>query len=114
MHTVSIPKQRHRWPVNPRPGERSKKVYQIYSFVRLPPNHLVGVLNTRQISLLDTFDRQRRDQRRAHAGPIFRGANIYRIPLARGPVQDLPQCLRPTGFEMGIFVENAAVGAHVA
>ena len=72
------------------------------------------ILNTRQIALLHPLDSQSRNERRTNTRAIFGGPNLNGIFHAIRPIQNLPQRLRASRFEMRVLVEDAPVGADVA
>ena len=74
--------------------------------------------NTRQVPLLDSLQRKRSDQSGAHAAPVLGGQDLDGVLLGGvgllGPVEDLAQGLGAAGLEVGVLVEDGAVGADVA
>lgn len=76
--------------------------------------HAIDVLDPSHQALLDPLDRQRGNQRGAHAAPVLGGPHDNRVLLALAPPEDVPERLRAAGLEVRVFVKHAAVGAHVA
>lgn len=76
--------------------------------------YITLVLNTSNITLLDTTESQSRNQSGTDTGTIFGGQNYHLVRLIGLPVEDLTEGLGTTGFEVGIFSKDGTVGADVA
>lgn len=81
-------------------------------------SEVLRVQDTRQVTLLDALQRQRRDQRGPDTAAVLGGQDLDRVLLGLvlllRPVEDLAQGLRPAGLEVRVLVEDGPVGAHVA
>ena len=74
--------------------------------------------NTVHVARLDTLQRQGRNERRPDAAPVLGSQDldgIFRtgVTLFR-PVEDLAERQRTASLKMWVFVENRAVGTHMA
>lgn len=76
------------------------------------------MLDSSQISLLDSLQRQRSYESSTYARTIFCSQDLYRIFFRRtllcGPVQDLPEGDGAAGFEVGVLVEDGSIGPNMA
>lgn len=74
--------------------------------------------DTRDVALVDPLQGQRGDQRGTDTGTVFGSEDLNGVLLVLvglgGPVEDLAEGLRATGLEVGVLVEDGAIGADVA
>lgn len=83
-----------------------------------PSLKVLRMQNPMHIPLLDPLQRQRGNQRRADAAPVLGRQDLDWVLLLRvglvGPVENLAQRGGAARLEVRVFVEDGAVGAHVA
>lgn len=80
---------------------------------------VLGVQHTRAVTRLDPLQRQRCNQRSTNTATVLGSQDLHGILLlaTRGllrPVEDLTQGLGTALLEVGVLVEDGAVGADVA
>ena len=79
---------------------------------------VLRVQDTSKVSCLDALQSQRRNEGSPNATTVLGSQNLNGVLLLRilllGPVKDLLESLRTSGFEVGRLVEDGAVGADVA
>lgn len=74
--------------------------------------------DARQVALLDTLEGEGGDQSGADTAAVLGGEDLDGVlllgVLLLGPVENLAQGLGAAGLEVGVLVEDGAVGADVA
>ena len=72
-----------------------------------------NIIDTSSDTILDTLNRQRRNQRSANTTSILSGQDLNGIFLALLPAEDLTQSLGATSLKVRVLVEDGSVGTDV-
>lgn len=97
-----------------RPMEHRVSVLRVISLLQSVQKTYLSHLDTSSESFLDTLDRQCSNQSRTYTASIFSRQDLYLIPLALRPSEDLTQSLCTTSFEVWVFVKHRPISADVA